>query len=107
MEVKARAPGKIILCGEHAVVHGSTAVAASIDLYTYVSLRFPTPSGNSSFGLPSHSFFSAFDYTQSSSIFLLLILVRRTTLLENEFGNVILPIVEWIVIDWVHFCHRQ
>ncbi|KAJ0232338.1 Mevalonate kinase [Hirschfeldia incana] len=39
MEVKARAPGKIILAGEHAVVHGSTAVAAAIDLYTYVTLR--------------------------------------------------------------------
>lgn len=46
MEVRARAPGKIILAGEHAVVHGSTAVAASIDLYTYVTLGFPTPSGN-------------------------------------------------------------
>ncbi|KAL2490514.1 Mevalonate kinase [Abeliophyllum distichum] len=46
MEVRARAPGKIILAGEHAVVHGSTAVAASIDLYTYVSLGFPTPSDN-------------------------------------------------------------
>lgn len=45
MEVKARAPGKIILSGEHAVVHGSTAVAASIGLYTYVSLSFPTLSG--------------------------------------------------------------
>lgn len=45
MEVKARAPGKIILAGEHAVVHGSTAVAACIDLYTYVSLRFPSDSG--------------------------------------------------------------
>ncbi|XP_065853553.1 mevalonate kinase [Euphorbia lathyris] len=42
MEVKARAPGKIILSGEHAVVHGSTAVASSIDLYTYVTLSFPT-----------------------------------------------------------------
>lgn len=39
MEVTARAPGKIILSGEHAVVHGYTAVASSIDLYTVVSLR--------------------------------------------------------------------
>ncbi|KAK6911528.1 GHMP kinase, C-terminal domain, partial [Dillenia turbinata] len=46
MEVKARAPGKIILAGEHAVVQGSTAVAASINLYTYVTLRFPAPDEN-------------------------------------------------------------
>ncbi|KAI5658909.1 hypothetical protein M9H77_27702 [Catharanthus roseus] len=46
MEVRARAPGKIILAGEHAVVHGSTAMAAAIDLYTYVSLGFPTPNEN-------------------------------------------------------------
>lgn len=45
MEVKARAPGKVILSGEHAVVHRSTAVAASIDLCTYVTLRFPAHSG--------------------------------------------------------------
>ena len=38
MKVRARAPGKIILSGEHAVVHGSTAVAASINLYSVASL---------------------------------------------------------------------
>lgn len=46
MEVKTKAPGKIILSGEHAVVHGSTAVAASIDLFTHVSLRFPSQTEN-------------------------------------------------------------
>ncbi|XP_019154776.1 PREDICTED: mevalonate kinase-like isoform X1 [Ipomoea nil] len=46
MEVRIRAPAKIILAGEHAVVHGSTAVAAAIDLYTYVSLSFLSPSEN-------------------------------------------------------------
>ncbi|KAJ0981032.1 hypothetical protein J5N97_009287 [Dioscorea zingiberensis] len=46
MEVRARAPGKIILSGEHAVVHGSTAVAAAIDLHTYVSFRLHAPSDN-------------------------------------------------------------
>ncbi|XP_020101411.1 mevalonate kinase isoform X2 [Ananas comosus] len=44
MEVRTRAPGKIILSGEHAVVHGSTAVAAAIDLYTRVSFRLLPPS---------------------------------------------------------------
>ena len=55
MEVTARAPGKIILAGEHAVVHGSTAVAASIDLYTYVSLSCPADSGTY---IALHSFHS-------------------------------------------------
>lgn len=46
MEVRVRAPGKIILSGEHAVVHGATAVAASINLHTSVSLLFPSDNDN-------------------------------------------------------------
>jgi hypothetical protein len=43
--VRARAPSKIILAGEHAVVHGSAAVAAAIDLYTNSSLLLLHPAG--------------------------------------------------------------
>jgi hypothetical protein len=54
VEVRARAPGKIILTGEHAVVHGSAAVAAAIDLYTNSSLLL-RPAGP---GAPAkHGFF--------------------------------------------------
>lgn len=63
MEVKARAPGKIILAGEHAVVHGSTAVAAAIDLYTYVTLRFPLQSGSFFYRFWGLCFLSLLDWT--------------------------------------------
>lgn len=54
MEITARAPGMIILAGEHAVVHGYTAVASSIDLYTVVSLRLHLVSLSLSFFIYSH-----------------------------------------------------
>jgi len=38
-EIRASAPGKIILSGEHFVVHGSYSVAAAINKRVYVSVR--------------------------------------------------------------------
>ncbi|XP_058077729.1 mevalonate kinase isoform X2 [Magnolia sinica] len=71
MEVRTRAPGKIILSGEHAVVHGSTAVAGSIDLYTNVSLRISNSSA------PSFS---------SESIKLFATLVEQQNIPEAKIG---------------------
>lgn len=45
MEVQARAPGKVILSGEHAVVHGYAAVAASLGMYTRCHIRRSASSG--------------------------------------------------------------
>lgn len=39
--VEARAPGKVIISGEHAVVHGTSAVAAALDRYTTVLVKRP------------------------------------------------------------------
>ena len=36
--MKGRACGKLILCGEHAVVHGHPAIAVPVDLYTEITL---------------------------------------------------------------------
>ena len=38
-ELIAIAPGKVILCGEHAVVHGKSAIACSLGLMTTCSVR--------------------------------------------------------------------
>ena len=49
VEVKCSAPGKVILFGEHAVVYGTTAVAASLsDLRIFVQVKLVSLSSNSS-----------------------------------------------------------
>ncbi|GAQ80580.1 mevalonate kinase [Klebsormidium nitens] len=50
----ASAPGKVILFGEHAVVHGASCIAASIDLRTSVSVHLQDAGGQDASG-PSDS----------------------------------------------------
>ncbi|KAJ3110857.1 hypothetical protein HDU96_006221 [Phlyctochytrium bullatum] len=52
-EIVVRAPGKVILFGEHAVVYGKAAVAASLGLHTYARIAAHPKDGD---GLAAHRF---------------------------------------------------
>jgi mevalonate kinase len=65
-EFRARAPGKIIIAGEHAVVHGSAAVAAAIDLYTHSSLHLLPTSGSPSDSHTGSFWFLSFSFHHRS-----------------------------------------
>ncbi|XP_036383532.1 mevalonate kinase isoform X2 [Megalops cyprinoides] len=61
------APGKAILHGEHAVVHGKVALAVSLNLRTYLRLK-PSPTGKVSLNLPNINTFLSWDVTSLQSL---------------------------------------
>uniref|UniRef100_A0A8B9KFT3 Mevalonate kinase n=1 Tax=Astyanax mexicanus TaxID=7994 RepID=A0A8B9KFT3_ASTMX len=66
MQVKqcfVSAPGKSILHGEHAVVHGKVALAVSLNLRTYLRL-LSTTSGEVTINLPNIDTFLTWDVTE-------------------------------------------
>ncbi|KAJ8378253.1 hypothetical protein AAFF_G00244570 [Aldrovandia affinis] len=71
------APGKAILHGEHAVVHGKVALAVSLNLRTYLRLQ-PTSTGKVSMNLPNIHTFLSWDVTSLHSL-----LSDRTADLKN------------------------
>lgn len=54
------APGKVILHGEHAVVHGKVALAVALNLRTFLLLR-PQSNGKVSVNLPNISIKQVWD----------------------------------------------
>ncbi|KAJ8005948.1 hypothetical protein DPEC_G00123180 [Dallia pectoralis] len=61
------APGKAILHGEHAVVHGKMALAVSLNLRTYLQLQ-ATFTGKVSINLPNINAFLSWDVTTLSHL---------------------------------------
>lgn len=59
-EILVSAPGKAILHGEHAVVHGKVALAVSLNLRTYLCLK-GTTTGNVCINLPNIDTFLCWD----------------------------------------------
>ena len=51
MTIQARAPGKIILMGEHAVLHGCPAIATALGLYCTIKVQ-PRGDGQIELQLP-------------------------------------------------------
>ncbi|XP_035513598.1 mevalonate kinase [Morone saxatilis] len=63
MQVLVSAPGKAILHGEHAVVHGKVALAVSLNLRTYLQLK-ATTSGKVCINLPNIDTFCCWDLSE-------------------------------------------
>ena len=49
ISVQAKAPGKVIISGEHAVVYGKPALCFSIDKYTTCIIRLVKCNSNANF----------------------------------------------------------
>ncbi|KAK7934098.1 hypothetical protein WMY93_004994 [Mugilogobius chulae] len=61
------APGKAILHGEHAVVHGKVALAVSVNLRTYLRIK-ATTDGKVCINLPNINTFLCWDVTELKSL---------------------------------------
>ncbi|XP_034026130.1 mevalonate kinase [Thalassophryne amazonica] len=74
MECIVSAPGKAILHGEHAVVHGKVALAVALNLRTYLRLK-STSTGKVCINLPNIDTFQCWDLSELKQ------------LLPDNFGN--------------------